>query len=397
MDFPRNSTQQDDGRWVVVTGPSLSETFKKVRRAYGPEAVIAGSRTRSRRKDRGYGTEQVVEVTVDTTGQLESPRRDSAATIDGMTSQIRYEVERLEKLVDDITEPKIEPEIPTAETAADPLTEFLLENGASAGAVRKMLTRFTVETGLPMTDRPGIVTWLGGYLEAGDTTLTEWQGNHAFLGENSGDRLDLVLHLAKRMTEAGRKVLAISILPDPDRDVTRFQNTASAAGFDAAVVRDCDQLEHFENHLDSYDLILTDLPALMDPAMAENSPLQQWLASNTRFQRHLMIPMDRDFQDLDDLRDAARLWNCDSLALTRLEGTRRPAKLLDLVDALPLPVSVMSGNSTDTGFLEDATPARLLDTILGTKTAPRFTPGLAPTSGTESANVPGKHITRKVG
>ena len=376
MEFHRNNTPQADDRWAVVTGPTLSETFKRVRREFGPEAVISGSRSRTRRRDHGYGTEQVVEVTVDRNGNMDTPRGESAATIDDMTTRIRYEVERLERLVEDISEPleTLGKDLPA--DPADPMTEFLTGNGASVGAVKKMMTRFRGETGLPVSDRPGVVAWLRGYLESGTGSLESWQGNHAFLGEHQGERLDLVLHLARRLTEAGRKVLAVSVLPDPDRDVARLQNSAADAGFDAAVLRDTDQLEHFENHLEGYDLILTDLPGLTDPSMAENGLIQQWLASNTRIHRHLQIPMTRDFLDLADLGEAARSWNCDSLALTCLDGTRRPAKLLDLVDALPLPVSVMSGNPSGTGELREATPDALLDVLLATESLPKFTPGL---------------------
>lgn len=376
MKFHRNNTPQADERWAVVTGPSLSETFKKVKKEYGSEAVISGSRTRSRRCEHGFGTEQVVEVMVERSGSIEASRPESAATVDDMTTRIRYEVERLERLVEDNRGQHDAPSDAPIPGTIDSMTDFLTANGASPSAVRKMMTRFRGETGLPLTDRPGVVAWLRSYLEAGNEPLESWQGSHAFLCEQQGERLDLVLHLARRLTESGRKVLAVSVLPDPDRDVARLQNFAADAGFDAAVLRDTDQLEHFGNRLEDYDLVLTDLPALTDPAMTDGGLIQQWLAANTGFHRHLQIPMTRDFLDLADLGEAARLWNCDSLALTQLDGTRRPAKLLDLVDALPLPVSVMLENGAGTGILRHATPDNLLDTILTAESAQAFTPGL---------------------
>jgi flagellar biosynthesis GTPase FlhF len=205
--------------------------------------------------------------------------------------------------------------------------------------------------------------------------LADWEGNHAFLGEHAADRLDLVLHLARLLTEAGRRVLVVSVLPDPDRDEPRLKNLAAAAGHDAAVVRDVGQLQDMESHLTGYDLVLLDLPGLMHQKLAEGGPVHRWLASNEKFHRHLLIPMDRDFLDLDDLREAVRSWNCDWLALTRLDGTRRAAKLLDLIDSIPLPVSFMAENAVGEGLLDSATPELLLDRILAADTSARFRPG----------------------
>ncbi|MCK9997044.1 MAG: hypothetical protein KAH56_12295, partial [Candidatus Krumholzibacteria bacterium] len=140
-----------------------------------------------------------------------------------------------------------------------------------------------------------------------------------------------------------------------------------SAGHDAAVVRDVDQLQDMESHLSGYDHVLLDLPGLTDHRLGEGGAVHEWLASNEKFHRHLLMPMDRDFMDLDDLRHAARSWNCDWLALTRLEGTRRAAKILDLVDRIPLPISFLSDQAMGEGILAAATPELLLDRILATE------------------------------
>ncbi len=373
MEFHRNSTPPVDGGTAVVTGPTLSEAFKRVRQEFGPEAVISGSRTRSRRKGKGLETEKVFEVLVETGNPLS---RETDSYDEDLTEEIRREVERLEQMVQEICRTGIAPTEEEHLASGNPLAEHLVENGASQGAVDRLLTRFAGETGTSRNDRPGAIAWLMGYLGAGKTELADWEGNHVFLAEHAAERLGLVLHLARRMVEIGRKVLVISVLPDPDRDEPRLKNMASAAGYDAAVVRNVDQLQDMEAHLPGYDLVFLDLPGLTDHHLAEGGPIHSWLASNEKFHRHLLLPMDRDFQDLDDLREAVRSWNCDWLALTRVDGTRRAAKLLDLIDSIPLPISFMAENAVGEGVLASATAELLLDRILASEAPVRFRPGV---------------------
>lgn len=376
MEFPRNNTQPADGRTSVVTGPTLSETFKLVRQEFGPDAVIAGSRTNTRRKSNGWGTEQVVEVLVQNPGAFPVVAEGDRDPEENLTGDIRREVERLEKMVEEICKGDALADAPEKIQPANPLGEYLEQNGASPGAVTRLLNRFAGETGSSVDDRPAAIRWLASRLDTVPGDLTAPAGIHAFLTEHAGDRLDLVLHLARRMTDLGRRVLVLSILPDPETQLPRLRAVAAASGHDAAVVQDLDQLADLQQQLDGYDLILMDLPALADPALGEGTPLHKWLAADVQVQRHLQVPMDRDFLDLADLREAARLWNCDSLALARLDGTRRPAKLLDLIDTIPLPVSLLADSAMGSGYLEAATPDLLLDRILALKSGPNFKPGL---------------------
>jgi len=367
-----------------VTGPTLSEAFKRVRQEFGPEAVISGSRTRSRPKGNGSETEKIFEVMVETGDPLSwgtDTDEEHLTNEENLTEEIRQEVERLERMVHEIcrTEKAVTEEESTA--AGNPLVEHLVENGASRNAVDRLLTRFAGETGKPRNDRPGAISWLMGYLGTGKGELADWEGNHAFLCEHDADRLSLVIHLARRMAENDRRVLVISVLPDPDRDEPRLKSMASKAGYDAAVVRNVDQLQDMEDHLTGYDLVFLDLPGLTDHRLAEGGPIHRWLAANPKFHRHLLMPMDRDFLDLDDLREAVRSWNCDWLALTRLDGTRRAAKLLDLIDSIPLPISFMAENALGEGVLASGTAELLLDRILASEAPVKFRPGVE-TEGT---------------
>ena len=159
MEFHRNSTPPVDGGTAVVTGPTLSEAFKRVRQEFGPEAVISGSRTRSRRKGKGLETEKVFEVLVETGNPLS---RETDSYDEDLTEEIRREVERLEQMVQEICRTGIAPTEEEHLASGNPLAEHLVENGASQGAVDRLLTRFAGETGTSRNDRPGAIAWLMG-------------------------------------------------------------------------------------------------------------------------------------------------------------------------------------------------------------------------------------------
>jgi len=376
MEFHRNRTPSVDGRTTVVTGPTLSEAFRRVRQEFGPDAVIAGSRTRSRRRSSGWGSDSVVEVLVETSPVPLPLGRDTEILPGELTEEVKRQVERVERLVEDICQGGPPVQSQDNVLAGNPLAAHLVAGGASIGAVVRLLTRFAGETGLSRDDRPGALAWLSQNLDTGHCPLEEGEGHHVFLGEHAADRLDLVLQLAGSFTEKGRRVLVVAVLPDPDRDEPRLKNKAAAAGHDAAVVRDIGQLQDMKDHLEGYDHVFLDLPCLADPRMNDQGPIHGWLASHEHFHRHLSVPMDRDFDDLDDLREAARSWNCDWLALTRLDGTRRPAKLLDLMENIPLPVSFTLDNVPDPQVVRRANPDQLLDRILAWETPRPFKAGV---------------------
>lgn len=381
MEFLRNNTRQADAGLTVVSGASLNEAFKKVRRQFGEDAVISGSRNRTRRKNNGWGTEQIVEVLVESRGAAALGVQETPLQSGDLTAEIRYEVERLEKMVQEIIQPDEESPQGEADGRVNPLGEFLVGNGASAGTVERLLTRFAGETGMDRNNRPRAMSWLTGFLGAGSGDPAALKGNHAFLCEHESDRLGCVLGAARRLHETGLKVLVLSVFPDPDSDMARLKAMAADTGHDAAVLRDVTQLDDLSESLKQYDSVLIDMPSFENPAMAGHGPLYTWLAAITGFHRHLQVPMDRDFLDLAELREAARTWNCDWLILTRTESTRRPAKLLDLLEAIPLPVSLLASGMDSLGGPENATSEKLLDMILAQKAPGRFTPGLAAANG----------------
>lgn len=392
MRSPRNSKPSVDGAPIVVTARTLKEAYKIVRDDYGEDAVILGTRTVNRRQEQGLGHEREIEVTVQMPGtsapQNPRGRLRPAATLDAgptaagpvrstenVNEQIIREVARIEELVASIAEDHdrvVRNQLPFCD---NPLAETLIDNGASPAAVNKLLTRFSSETGNNPGDRPAALAWLTENLRASNCAWDDFYGCHAFLGEAGSGRSDLVLSAAGVLQGMGRRTLVLSLMPQSSGYIKRLQVAASQEGFDAAVIKQESQLAAAEKHLTAYDVVLVDMPGLRQEVMAEGGVVHDWLARNASFHRHLLVPLDKDPAEMAWLTLASRTWNCDWIAITRRDLSSRPAKVLDLLEEIPLPMSLLASNPAHGGELAIARSDQVLDSILGGNKTASFSSG----------------------
>ena len=392
----RNSKPTVDGAPVVVSANTLKEAYAIVREDYGEDAIILGTRTVNQRQELGLGHERQVQVTIQMPGATvpASPlgRRGGPGALDrilaghsevseanksqAVEQEIEREVNRIEELVSAIAEDHARLSKLRLPLCDNPLAETLIENGATAEAVNTLLTRFITETGSDVRDRPAAVSWLTENLRASNCTWEDFYGCHAFLGESGSGRSDLVLTAAGILQNMGRRTLVLSLMPGNNGDIKRLQLEAALKGFDAAVIKKESQLASTEKHLAEYDVVLVDMPDLHHEVMGEDGQVHAWLARNTSFHRHLLVPMDKDPRDMSSLNLASRSWNCDWLAVSRTDMTNRPAKMLDLLERIPVPVSLIGKDPARTGCLEIAQSDRVLDSMLSGTTTEDFTPGV---------------------
>jgi len=110
--------------------------------------------------------------------------------------------------------------------------------------------------------------------------------------------------------------------------------------------------------------VLMDGPAMGGNPTAGEESLRRDLIQNPSLHRHLVFPLDRDLRDCRDIFDEARAWNCDWLALSRVDQTGLRGKILDLLDRLPLPVSLVGDREWPNGEPRVADPGFLTDLIL---------------------------------
>lgn len=360
MEAHRNSSPRADASRVKVRAASLHEAYRQVRREYGEDAEILGSRSVGSRRGLGRGRDREVEVTVRVGGGA-----PPAADPDDGTGALRHEVQRIEQLVETVIMRQARLRATEAGLREQPLASELLEAGASAETVRHLATRFRAEADGDPTDAAAFRSWLRGALPASGSGWEDFAGGHVFLGIDGCGRTELVFRTAARLHREGRRVLVLSVLPGHSGEVRRLQSAAAAGDFDAAVIQKAERLAAVADQFGAYDAVLVDLPGLDHESMAVGGALHGWLADNDAFHRHFVVPLDGDARDLADSAPLARAWNCDWAAVTRTDASRRWGKLLDLDRAFGLPWSLHRGRD-EFGIADPAILHRRLFVGVGT-------------------------------
>lgn len=355
---------------TVVEAPTLKEALRLVRARHGEDARVIRSRTVTRRQPGGLGQQKLVEVLI----QAGTPSRAEIRSAAPATAQptprvelageIAAEVERIEGLVRQIA----------ARQASsgggrrwrhNPIAGALLDAGADPAVVSRLCERCLAETGAAPADDQALLAYLTSNLPAGGGDWQDLAGRHVFLGPPGSGRTELVMKAAAELTERGRQVLVLSLLPRHGGEVRHLQAEAARVGFDAAVIQKSRQLAAAAAHLEGYQVVLLDAPAFGTGGGNTDDGLRRTLIQEPAYHRHLVYPLDRDPRDSTAIIEAARSWNCDWLALSRVDQTTRRGKLLDLLDRLPLPVSLVGDTAWPEGSPQLASPARLAGLILG--------------------------------
>lgn len=354
---------------MVISAPSLQTAHRRIRERFGDDAVILSTRNVTRRHELGLGQERGVEVVVQPPGTAAGRFTAASARFglepqapDAVPAELLREIERIESLVEQVSA-EYERQRADDDGAADPAAGFLIAAGASPVVARRVCSRYAAAAGRGAGDPAQLRTWLATQLRASNCGWEGFYGCHAFLGDSGCGRTDLVLAAAAHLQAQGRRTLVLAVMPSDPGTTHRLQETAAAGGFDAAVVTGARNLAEAEPHFGNYDAVLVELPRLDAPAMAVGGALHAWLAANVGFHRHLVVGADRDLADQAGLAGVTRDWNCDWVAFTRLDRTRRTGKLLDILETVPLAVSLLSRDPLHGGAVSVASSADVANLV----------------------------------
>jgi flagellar biosynthesis GTPase FlhF len=355
-----------------VRAGSLKEALARVRHRYGAEARVLESRTVALRQSDGLGQEKAVEVVVDpggSSGSFAAPKPQSAPPAAALerevTEVITSEVERIERLVETICGSRTAQKFTEASWQDYPLTACLIGAGASRSAVNRFATGFEVDPAFAEKSFPAAVRHLTDLVRTGGDDWREFAGCHVFLGDSGAGKSDLVLGTAASLKAKGKNPLVLALLPRHGGEVRRLQLEAAEHSYDAAIIQNKSQISQCLDNLDSYDVVLIDTPSLFGRDFAEAIDLQQVVSQNESFHRHLVVPLPADLREKGEVWQAARLWNCDWLALTHLDGSARPGKILDILGRVSLPFSLLSCGPWPESAPQIARSPALVQLILG--------------------------------
>jgi hypothetical protein len=362
-----NCTQQPETSRHLVTGQTLQEALDNVRQQFGERACIVETRTASRRDDDGLGHTRLIEVSVvlpavKTPAEPIAPERDRAEISDAIIA----EIERIEHLVENLK--PTDDDIPATDGVgfADyALGKALLTAGTSLPAVRHLRRLNVAESG--RTDMASARDHLMGLMRTSGGQWETLAGCHLFLGRPGAGKTDLILATAARLKTLDKRVLVLAYAPRHHGEVIRLQEEASARGYDAAILRDAAQLAGGLEYFAQYDAVLIDTPSLGSPALADEE-LHDLLAGQENIHRHMLMPMDAGLTERELIWGAARDWNCDWFAVTRLDLTKQSGKLVDVLLAAPQPVSLVGGGAWPGTYPDIATPELLISRILTNRT-----------------------------
>ncbi len=369
-------------RSAAVRASTLKAALKEARTLYGDHVRIIGSRSLSLRQQAGLGQDRMVEVLVEVQGPEPLGARTApavnveatgglAAGPRDLTPVLEQEVQRIEQLVSQLAiRRRLEGEV-GEDFQLYPLAASLLAAGASPARVRQLAELFAAEHPGAQADLPAALAQLRGHLRAGDGGWDRFGGSHVFLGDGGAGKSDLVLALAARLQAAGRRTLVLKLLPRHGGTVRRLQLEAAAHGYDAALIQRPEQLPRLGEHLARYAAVLIDTPSLFAEEFVRAGEMQRFVSQNETFHRHLVVPLDLDLRDGGQLWEAGRLWNCDWIAVTRLDRTRRHGKLLEIQYRTQLPFSLCTAGPWPERRPFLARPESLVSLLVGEQDLPQ--------------------------
>ena len=363
-------TPDSDAAIRTVTGRTLREALDNVRREFGDEACIVESRSLGTGgvEVRVCPPEAIVMTAAPEPNPVETPKVEAAPVPivdperERKTAAIEAEIDRIESLVETLSHLRSNETAPQTPGFEDyPLGKRLLGAGASLPAVRHLRRLYQAESG-----RGGGVSaeaHLRGLIRTSESAWTTLSGCHVFLGDGGAGKTDLILGTAARLRSLGRRPLVLTFAPRHDGEVKRLQAEAAGHGYDAAILRDPGHLAGGLGHFAQYDAVLVDTPAMTGPAIA-SPDLHGLLAAQEDLHRHMVLPLDIGTDERERLWSVAREWNCDWTALTRLDRTPCPGKLVDVMLAAPMPFSLVAGGAWPGARPEIAAPRTLMARIL---------------------------------
>jgi len=351
-----------------VIGRNLSEALRNVRRIHGDEAKIVDSRHVYRRDETGLGRTRYVEVRVASEDDVfldgSRPTPSPSDEAGRLAAALTGEVARIEEMIREISASKAQEQGEGDTRLTDyPLGSALRVTGASAETIARLAGLFAGEKG-PAAAGSAAPDHLATHLKGCRGGWNDFSGCHLFLGAPGVGKTDLLLAAAAQLREIGCKVLVLSVAPRHDGEVRRLQREASEHGYDAAIMKEAGQLERSLAYFDRYDAVLVDTPPLGSGTMADPE-LRLFVSGQELIHRHLVLPLDGDLQDMADSLAAAKDWNCDWTAVTRLDRSRCPGKLADLAFSLATPFSLLSAGSWPGNPPRIATSEELVKLVLG--------------------------------
>lgn len=374
----RNPRQPSRTR--LVRADDLSSALAKVRRAFGPDALVVGTRTVTVPDPESLAPRRQVEVEVAEPGaaleaaagaprvmgihayaraQAESPSPEAdEGTEDDAGTSVTDRLERLRDIAARMEGLATRVDIAGDEPEDYPLSDVLRGAGTTERTLRHLSGSFrlAVRGGDPSLTaaRRHLSRFLRGTKA---TSLAQMRGEHWFLGRAGSGKTSLVLFLAASLTREQQPCGIIAVAPSHDGDLHRLQAGERALGIPVRIVRSAEEIEVARESLSDRAVLLVDTPCFVGQELPVIPP--------DRAQRHLVVPLGEDRELLRGHLDRARDWQPDCVAVTQMDLFPRPGRLVDLAVETGRPLSLLQGRQDGRLNVRIARGEALLTAALG--------------------------------
>lgn len=191
-----------------------------------------------------------------------------------------------------------------------------------------------------------------------------------FIGVAGAGKSSLITRLATNTSFYGRRRCGVIIVaPSTDEHRYRSDDTAfyRAAGLPVQNVTDAEEVPQALRRLHGFDHVLIDTPAIplrprpMRDALARLRPFIQQL---TPVQTHFVLDATRALDDLDAELLKRMPVSPDVIAITHMDETTRPGRVLEWLRNAGLPVNLVGSSPEIDGGLTTFSPADVAEQLL---------------------------------
>ncbi|MBN1164116.1 MAG: hypothetical protein JXB45_06035 [Candidatus Krumholzibacteriota bacterium] len=354
-----------------VRARSLEAALHEVKEKYGKDALILRTRELKKRKRGGLGYETLYEISVAPEKEIrpgEPPlvdTSDAGQSVTGNAEKIRKQIARLEKLTSTVR--KIEDRLRRMLPREDdyPFHDLLLEGGVSSHTVDIIADSFRKTGGAREADpRRAATDHLERHIKVAQAgSWSDVSGTHLFFGAGGCGKTSLIIKLAGRLVDQGKKVAVIALYPRHSGETERWRVVRKMLGIEAAAAYSLEEFRRLVEKFDYHTTVLVDTPCILTARKLLDDEFKYCLSGLECVNAHYIFDLNSAGRRLEREIDLYGRLGADFCVLTKLDITPNKARFLDLLTSELRPFSFINDHPDFEEGLHIATPDKLLSLI----------------------------------
>ena len=357
----------------TIRAKTLDLAMRRAKEQFGSDSIVVDTRNVTRKDPDGMGIRSFVELIVEPTGAVpprsleRAPGNDVAVYEEAnppsaRVRSVQREIDRIERLIRSIdkTEAKLQ-----SFNSSYPLGDALMSSGVSSGSLRVLQSEFEERVPASMQAEPDAARMhLLDYLKCARTeSFEDISGPHVFMGSAGSGKTSLIIKLTAELVRVGKKTAVVIVAPYHSGEIRRMEEAASALTIDAAVAHNYADLEAALACYEKHDAVLIDTPCVLSRKSPAVTELFDKLKNTNNIFKHYVCSLTNDGDFLFGELELFRSWNCDFLAVSKVDLVKKCGKIVEIVVNGDVFFSFVSYEEADGPGVQIATPGLLLNLI----------------------------------